>query len=377
MPERKIIAVVGATGAQGGGLVHAILADRSGEFAVRAITRNKDSDAAKALAAAGAEVVTADVDDEASLARAFVGAWGAYCVTFYWAHFSPEKEAAEVRNMAAAAKKAGLKHVIWSTLEDTRKFIPLTDGRMPTLMGKYKVPHFDAKGESDHFFTDAGVPTTFLHTSFYWDNLIHFGMGPKKGPDGRLAFTLPMGDKKMPGIAAEDIGRCALGVFKDGSRFVGKSIGISGENLTGAQMAASLSRALGREVVYNAVTPAAYRAFGFPGADDLGNMFQFYADFEEPLLRFARSRGRAIAQSRAADVRCLARGQRRAHSAGIAVAGGSRVTPVRCAASANTARRQCRPGMSPRRAWHRRAAYRCAHSPLPPRAPACDCIRRT
>jgi uncharacterized protein YbjT (DUF2867 family) len=294
MPARKIIAVVGATGAQGGSLVRAILADRSGAFAARAITRDAASDAARALAAAGAEVVAADVDDEASLARAFAGAWGAYCVTFYWAHMSPEKEIAEARNMAAAAKAAGLKHVVWSTLEDTRKFVPLSDDRMPTLMGKYKVPHFDAKGESDHFFTDAGIPTTFLHTSFYWDNLIHFGMGPKKGPDGKYALTLPMGDRKLPGIAAEDIGKCAFGIFNAGERFIGKSVGISGENLTGAQMAASLSRALSREVVYNAVPPAVYRGFGFPGADDLGNMFQFYADFEGP---FCASRDPAVARS--------------------------------------------------------------------------------
>ena len=294
MREKRIIAVVGATGAQGGGLVRATLADRDGAFAVRAITRNADSDAAKALAGAGAEVFAADIDDEAGLARAFRGAWGAYCVTFYWAHMSPEKEIAEARNMAAAAKSAGLKHVIWSTLEDTRKFIPLTDDRMPTLMGKYKVPHFDAKGESDHYFTDAGVPTTFLHTSFYWDNLIQFGMGPKKSPDGVYALTLPMGDRKMPGIAVEDIGKCALGIFKAGERFVGEAVGISGENLTGAQMAASLSRALKRDVVYKDVPPAVYRSFGFPGADDLGNMFQFYADFEGP---FCESRNPAVARA--------------------------------------------------------------------------------
>jgi uncharacterized protein YbjT (DUF2867 family) len=294
MPEKKIIAVVGATGAQGGGLVRAILADRSGAFAARAITRSADSDAAKALAAAGAEVVAADIDDEAALARAFRGAWGAYCVTFYWAHMSPEKEIAQARGMAAAAKAAGVKHVIWSTLEDTRKFIPLSDNRMPTLMGKYKVPHFDAKGESDHFFTDAGVPTTFLHTSFYWDNLIYFGMGPKKGPDGKYAFTLPMGDKKMPGMSAEDIGKCAFGIFKAGERFIGRTVGISGENLTGAQMAASLSKALKRDVVYNAVPPAVYRGFGFPGADDLGNMFQFYADFEGP---FCAARDPSVARA--------------------------------------------------------------------------------
>jgi uncharacterized protein YbjT (DUF2867 family) len=281
MADKKIIAVVGATGAQGGGLVRAILADPNGGFSARAITRNASSEKARALARAGAEVVSADIDNEASLAAALKGAWGAYFVTFYWEHFSPEKEQAEIRSMAAAAKAAGLKHVIWSTLEDSRQWIPLSDNRMPTLMGKYKVPHFDAKGESNKFFTEMGVPTTFLYTSFYWDNLIGFGMGPKKGPDGKLAFTLPMGDKKLPGMAAEDIGRCAYGIFRKGSEYIGKSVGIAGEHLTGKQMADALSQALGQDVHYNAVTPEMYRSFGFPGADDLGNMFQFNRDFAE------------------------------------------------------------------------------------------------
>lgn len=183
--------------------------------------------------------------------------------------------------MARAARDAGLRHVIWSTLEDTRRWVPLSDDRMPTLMGTYKVPHFDAKGEADHVFTELGVPTTFLLTSFYWDNLIHFGMGPKKGPDGTLAFTLPMGDKKLPGIAAEDIGKCAYGIFKAGTQYVGKAVGIAGEHLTGAEMAAALTRALGRDVRHNDMAPEVYRSLGFPGADDLGNMFQFKRDFEE------------------------------------------------------------------------------------------------
>ena len=280
MADKKIIAVVGATGAQGGGLVRAILEDPTGGFTARAITRDPRSPKAQELAKLGAEVIAGDVDDPASLDRAFAGAYGAYCVTFFWAHFSPEKEIAEAKAMAQAAKKAGLAQVIWSTLEDTRRWVPLTDNRMPTLMGKYKVPHFDAKGEANRFFTEAGVPTTFLLTSFYWDNLIHFGMAPKKGPDGTLAFTLPMGDKKLPGIAAEDIGRAAYGIFKEGRSNVGKTIGIAGDHLTGAEMASALGRALGREVRHNSVTPEAYRGFGFPGADDLGNMFQFKRDFE-------------------------------------------------------------------------------------------------
>jgi uncharacterized protein YbjT (DUF2867 family) len=281
MAEKRIIAVLGATGAQGGGLVRAILNDKNGPFTARAVTRDVNSEKAKALKSAGAEVVAGDVDDVESLERAFKGAHGAYCVTFFWAHFSPEKELAEARAMAQAAKQAGVQHVIWSTLEDTRAWVPLSDSRMPTLMGRYKVPHFDAKGEANRVFTDAGVPTTFLLTSFYWDNLIYFGMGPKKDADGKLAITLPMGDKKLPGIAAEDIGRCAYGIFKKGREYIGKTVGISGEQLTGTQMASSLGKALGQEVRYNNVTPDAYRKFGFPGAEDLGNMFQFKRDFEK------------------------------------------------------------------------------------------------
>jgi uncharacterized protein YbjT (DUF2867 family) len=284
MNDNKIIAVVGATGAQGGGLVRAITNDKDSAFAIRALTRRVDSDAAKALAKSGAEVVAADLDDIESLKKAFKGAYGAFCLTNYWEYFSPEREYAQVRAQAEAAKHAGLQHVIWSTLEDTRRWVPLADNRMPTLMGKYKVPHFDAKGEANVEFTLRGVPTTLFHTSFYWENFIYFGVGPKKTADGTLAITMPMADKKLPGIAVNDIGKCALGIFKRGSEFIGKALGIAGEHLTGAQIAAALSRALGREVQYKAIEPSDYAKLGFPGADDLANMFQFKRDFQSDFL---------------------------------------------------------------------------------------------
>ena len=283
MSTKKIITVFGATGAQGGGLARAIAADPNGEFSVRAVTRDVTSDKAKALAALGAEVVHADLADAESVDKALEGAYGAYFVTFYWAHFSPEQEKAEAAMFAKAAKKAGIKHAIWSTLEDTRELVPLDDNRMPTLMGKYKVPHFDAKGESNKQFTDAGVPTTFLHASFYWDNFIYFGSGPKRGEDGKLTLTLPIGDAKMAGIAAEDIGKCAYGIFKGGQKYIGKKVGVAGEHLTGKQMADELGKALDEPVIYNKISAATYRSFGFPGADDLGNMFQVYDEFAEKL----------------------------------------------------------------------------------------------
>ena len=294
MADKKIIAVIGATGAQGGGLVRAILADKRGSFAVRAITRNTESEKAQALRAAGAEVVAGDADKPESLGRVFAGAHGAFLLTNFWEHFSPERELTQARNMAQAVKTAGVQHVIWSTLEDTRKWVPLEDNRMPTLMGKYKVPHFDAKGEADQIFRDLGVPTTFLLTSFYWDNLIYFGAGPQRGPDGTLAITFPMDNKPLASIAVEDIGKCAFGIFKRGREFINKTVGIAGEHLTGQQMAEALTRALGQQVRYNNVPPEVYRSLGFPGADDLGNMFQFKRDFNEYFsgarsLEFTRS----------------------------------------------------------------------------------------
>jgi uncharacterized protein YbjT (DUF2867 family) len=282
MPD-KIIAVVGATGQQGGGLARAILNDPHSEFVVRAITRNPESDNARALAAQGAEVVQADLDDAASVVRAFDGAYGAYCVTNYWEHFSPDREKAQAKAMADAAKEVGIEHAIWSTFEDTRDYVPLDDDRMPTLQGKYKVPHFESQAEANAYFE--GVPTTFLLTSGYWENLIAFGWGPQKGEDGGLCVVFPTGDAKIPMIAAEDIGKCAYGIFKRGEEYIGKTVGVAGEHLTGAEIAQALSETLGQPIVYNAVAPDVYRGFGFPGADDIGNMFQFKAEFPEVYVK--------------------------------------------------------------------------------------------
>jgi nucleoside-diphosphate-sugar epimerase len=279
----KIIAVVGATGAQGGGLCAAILNDPEGGFTCRAITRDPDKAAAKALAAKGAEVVRADLDDKGSLERAFAGAHGVFCVTAFWEHFSAEKEKAQARNMAEAAKAAGVKHVIWSTLEDTRKLMSESDKRMPMLQGKYRVPHFDGKADADEYFKD--VPTTFLMASFYWDNLYMFGLAPKKGEDGKYSWAFPLGDKRMAGLAAEDIGTVAYGIFKAGEAQLGKRIGITSENLTIEEMGRKLSKGLGiGPITYHAVDADAYRGFGFPGADEMGNMFQVYRDFEREVL---------------------------------------------------------------------------------------------
>lgn len=283
MSERKIIAVVGATGAQGGGLCRAILNDPNGGFTCRAVTRDPGKEKARALAAAGATVVRADLDEVESLIEAFTGAHGAYCVTNFWEHFSAEKEKQQAKNLADAARAAGVKHVIWSTLEDTRKLMAADDTRMPILQDWYRVPHFDAKADADEHFAD--LPSTFLITSFYWDNLYAFGLAPKKGEDGVYSWAFPMDDKRLAGIAAEDIGPIAYAIFKGGSVHIGRRIGVASEHLTIDDMGEKLSRALGiGPIRYHAVTADAYRAFGFPGADEMGNMMQVYRDFENEVV---------------------------------------------------------------------------------------------
>ena len=238
-------------------------------------------------------MVKADLDDVASLRRAFADAHGVFGVTNFWEHLSPEKELTQAANLSVAARAAGVKHFVWSTLEDTRKLVPLSDRRMPTLMGKYKVPHFDAKGEADALFAE--LPTTYLATSFYWENLIHFGMGPKPVGDGTYAFALPLGSNtKLPAIAVEDIGKVAHAIFRRGSPFLGRTVAIAGEQLTGPEMAAALGRALGKTVKYRPLSFDAYRSLPFPGADDLGNMFQYQHEFPE---EFCGPRDPAIARA--------------------------------------------------------------------------------
>jgi uncharacterized protein YbjT (DUF2867 family) len=158
-------------------------------------------------------------------------------------------------------------------------------GRLPVLLGQYNVPDYDGKGEANHAFIDRRVPVTLLYTSFHWDNLVDFGLQPQRGDDGRLSLVLPMGRARLPGIAAEDIGPAAFGIFGRGDDLVGKSVGIAGEHLTGAEMAAHLTRALGERVEHVSPTPYDYARLGFPGAADLANMFAFKREFEHAYCR--------------------------------------------------------------------------------------------
>ena len=237
MTKTKTIAVVGATGATGGGLARAILADPLGDYACRVITRTPDSAASRALADLGAAVVRADLDDVDSLVGAFEGAYGAFCMTSFFEHFDAEREATQAANLAVAAATAGVRHAIWSTAEDTRRRYPLDDDQMPTLQGRFKVPQWDAKSQGDARFEEASVPTTYLLTPFHWEAWVSGLAAPRPGPDGVLSIAMPLGDALLPDIAAEDIGRCAYGVFQGGEEFRRMTLGIAGEHITGERLA--------------------------------------------------------------------------------------------------------------------------------------------
>jgi uncharacterized protein YbjT (DUF2867 family) len=277
MHSVPVIAVIGATGAEGGGLIRAIRAEPARKFVARAVTPDPSSPWLAELGAQGVEIHFGNLDEPATLERAFKGAHGVYGVTNYWQHRSPEREVAQAYNIATAARRAGVRHIVWSTLEDTRVHVPLKDDRLPTLLGRYKVPQMDAKGESDSFFRD--LPTTYLRTSFHWNNLTRLWMAPRRGDDGGLSLVLPMGDRKLPGIVASDIGACALEIFKRGAEFVGRTMGIAGEHLTGQEMAQALSHALGEPVRHVSMSSAEYAQLAFEGAREPANMFQYQHDF--------------------------------------------------------------------------------------------------
>ncbi|HEY5785159.1 MAG TPA: NmrA/HSCARG family protein [Microlunatus sp.] len=278
MSDTRTIAVVGPTGATAGGLARAILSDPTDRYVCRAISRDPGSAAAQALAEQGAEVVQADLDDYDSLVRAFDGADGAFCMTNFFVTFSAEQETAQAANQARAAATVGVGHVIWSTAEDTRRWYPLDDDRMPTLPGGYKVPNWDGKGEGDRFFAEAGVPTTYLLTPFHWEAFVD-GLGaPQPGPDGVRTLAMPLGEAPLPGIAAEDIGRCAYAIFQDPARYVGETLGIAADHTTGDDLAARLSEVYGEPVRYQHVPAEVFRELPFPAADLAANMFQFVAE---------------------------------------------------------------------------------------------------
>jgi uncharacterized protein YbjT (DUF2867 family) len=258
--ERPRILVTGATGAQGGGVARELLA--RGRFAVRAITRNPDSDRARQLAAAGVEVLHGDLADPSTLGPALAGCYGVFGVTSFWEHFEGEYE--HGKNLVEAVAAAGTQHFVFSTLPHIKA---ITGGLLD-------VPHFDIKGRLEEMTVALGIPATFVHVAFYYENFIHF-LPPRRQEDGSFAFGFPQGDTRLAAVSVEDVGGIVATLFERREEFLGRTVGVVGDDRPPAEYAADMSRLLGRDVRYAHVPREVFAALPFRGADDLANMFEY------------------------------------------------------------------------------------------------------
>jgi uncharacterized protein YbjT (DUF2867 family) len=256
--ERKLIAVIGATGHQGGGVVRALQA--SGEFKVRAITRNPDEH--RQLAD---EVVKADLDRPETLEAAFKGAYGVFLVTNF-----REKGIDEIQQATAvvrAAKHAGVKHFVWSTLPN----VEAISG------GKFDVPHFTGKAKIDRIVKEAGFPHhTFVIAPGYYQNFVG-SLAPHEQADGSVGWALPL-DPNVRCLHMGDIrdlGNVVAGAFAHPDEAGnGEYLPLVGDFLSFTEIVETLNRQ-GHNLSYKQV-PKENFAGSFPGATEIAEMFSYW-----------------------------------------------------------------------------------------------------
>jgi uncharacterized protein YbjT (DUF2867 family) len=258
---KNTILVFGATGAQGGSVARNLLS--RGKFNVRVITRRPESAAAAALRDLGAEIVQGDLDDPASLSAALEGVYGVFGVTNFWEHF--DKEAEQGRNLVNAVAAAGVKHFVFSTL-------PPIAGE---TNGALKSPHFDLKAEHEALAKSLGIPSTFVHVPFYYENFLYF-FPPKPAGDGTFQFGFPQGDTPLAAISVEDVGKLIAPMFEQPEKYIGQVVKLAGDELPAARYAEVMSQATGKTIRYGHIPRETFAAFGFPGAEDLADMFEYY-----------------------------------------------------------------------------------------------------
>ena len=255
--------VCGITGAQGGAVAQQLL---NNNLPVVGLTRNPGSNKAQVFVDQGAIIKQGDFDQPETLEGVFDGCKAVFVVTNFWEHMDPKREYQQAVNIIDSCVRSNVNHIVWSTLENTLAY---TDN-IP-MLGQYKVPHFDEKARVSNYLKQLNIHQTHLYTSFFNENLT--GM-MKLTPDNNNIRTLclPMGDCKLPVVAVEDIGKMAVHVMLN--NILG-DVGVASEHLTGSEIAQCLSRALNSEVRYVSVPAQTYRNFGFPGCQDLANMFEF------------------------------------------------------------------------------------------------------
>lgn len=288
--SNKTIAIMGATGNQGGATVkafHALKESGNNHYKIRAISRDPHSEKAEAIKPLVDEIVKADANNIDEMVAAFEGCYGAFLVSDFWQDMNVSNEMRVLRNLKEAVKKAGVKHVVLSTLEDTRPFVTEQEDKDSWAVIEEEhnmyVPHLDGKNEVEQEFREEGIPTTYFYTAFYYENFINFGMGPSRQADtAPYGITFPMGSAKLAMVAVADIGKMVCAIFQDPS-LIGEDVGVASEILTGAEVAATFEKVCGQKVLYNAVPWEVYASFGFPGAGELANMFRYFKEDAERL----------------------------------------------------------------------------------------------
>jgi len=290
----KLITVFGATGAQGGSVVEQLL--KEGSWKVRAITRNLDSDKAKALRALGVEVVKGDVN-EADLLPFFKDAYAAFVLTNFWDPASMGKEEEQGKKLVEAAHKANVQHFIWSSLPNVKRI----------SKGKYNVPHFSDKALVEEYIIGlqksskpAFKYVTFYGPAFYYQNLQSF-FPPKKEGD-HYVFTLPE-TSNVSMFDVSDTGIIVSAILKD-------PVGANGKFIAGCAFHGSpqiieeeIRRAsgLGDKIKINLVNRDAFAKLGFPGADELGEMFGWFNEFTYFGNEIDRNSGQQLASLKKFD----------------------------------------------------------------------------
>lgn len=265
---RSTIVVVGGTGAQGGGVVDALLA--AGTYTVRVATRNPTSDSAKALAKRGVEVKKADLLDPSSLGAAFDGAYGAFVVTNFWDPTQMQKETEVGTAAVRAARACGVQHYIWSTLPDSEK---LSGGRL-------KVVHFTGKARVDAAVEAAGFPRhTFVQAPMYFQNFLSM-MAPQPLPNGGRGWAVPM-DPAARVIHAGDVsevGHVVAAAFAAGDKLPnGSYLAVCGGVYSWNDFVGTL-KAQGHNLQVVQVPAEAYDKF-YPGAHEMREMFQYFEQY--------------------------------------------------------------------------------------------------
>lgn len=260
MADTERILVTGATGAQGGSVARFLIED--GTFTVRALTRHPDSPKAAALKAAGAEIVQGDLSDTDSLRKAIDGCTGVFGVTSFWEHFEKEREHGQ-HLIDVVADSPQVKHFVFSSLHDANAL----------SHGTLDVPHLQIKADLEKVARAKKLPMTVVMPAFYYENYLAF-FPPQKQGGGNYAFGFPQGETPLAMMAIEDLGGVVAPIFANREKYLGETVGVVGDELTGASQAEIMTRVLGKPIHYNYVPRETFAAFGFPGAEDLANMFE-------------------------------------------------------------------------------------------------------